>query len=439
VTDDASPRDSTDMPAASGSWVRSWGKDTALVLLSQASVTVMTSAISILLARSLDPADFGALSAFLSLSQALSLAVDVGLTTWLLRELSAVRASQSPAAADDATASLLRGSLQVNAVLGILLCALTGLVAAAAGLRAQLVALLVGLMLYVVLIAMSTALEAGLRSQRRLRLVVVTNIAEKATLAGGVVIVVVIGAPYAWLAVAYVVAGLTRVVLGHSFVLRPLGSGVRATRFSVIARSGAPFALNATAFNFVPRLDIPLVALFSTSSAAYFALGFQIFTTLTLIPVIGGSTLYPFAARLLHASSFRRVAAAFGVVGIAVAAVAIGLTPLLLPLIFGDNYQPAVAVTQVTLIALPLVFVGNGLMVGVYATHRERALLRRTLPGAVAGSIAVCVGQVLFGATGAAAGFVFRYVLFVGALLVTERGAQAGGEGQADRGHPAPS
>jgi O-antigen/teichoic acid export membrane protein len=138
---------------------------------------------------------------------------------------------------------------------------------------------------------------------------------------------------------------------------------------------------------------------------------------MTLIPVIGGSTLYPFVARRSEKISVYRVALGFALLGAAIALICIVVTPVLLPIVFGTRYKHAVPVTLVMLAALPLAFYSNGLMVAAYTEGRERALLRWTFAAALLGSAAVLAGQVAFGPTGAAAGFGLRLVLFSGGLV----------------------
>jgi O-antigen/teichoic acid export membrane protein len=274
-------------------------------------------------------------------------------------------------------------------------------------------------MAYVVLIAMATTLESGLRSQRRVRLVVVTNVAEKLTLLVCVLTSLAVHAGLSGVAGGYVAAGVLRVALDYSFVLRGTPRGYRDSRASImsVVRACAPFAVNAAAIVLVPRLDLPLVAVVSTTSAAYFAIGFQVFTTLAIIPVIGASTLYPFVAHHMKSVSLHRVALAFAAIGAVVTAIAIALAPLVLPVLFGNAYHRAVHITQLTLLSLPLVFYANGLLVGAYTGGQERTLLWRTLPAALVGSAAVLVGQLAYGTAGAALGFVLQYVLIVLAIL----------------------
>ena len=386
----------------------------------------MTTALSVILARSLNASDFGVFSAFLGLSQALSLTIDVGLATWLLRELSDLWISHPEDLAAAKASALLRGALSVNMRLGAAVAIATGIVGAVAGLSPALVALSVGLMAYVGLIAMATAMEAGLRARRRLRRVVASNLAEKLVLIGAIAGTVILGWGLIGIGVAYPLAGCVRVILDYVFALRgsPAKSGSRSPAFAALVRAAAPFALNSAAFSLVPRLDLPLVALVSTRSAAYFALGWQVYSTVTLLPVIGGSTLYPFLARHSKTISVQRIALGFGLVGLAISVVSVAIIPAVLPAVFGAQYASAVTVTQIMVAAMPLTFYANALMVAAYTAGREHALLRLTLPASLLGSAAVLVGAIAKGTMGAAIGFDLRLVFLTCSLLaLTQRPA----------------
>jgi O-antigen/teichoic acid export membrane protein len=87
---------SADPPAASfgrlrrhlPSWGREWAADSSFLLLSNIVTMLLTTTLAILIARNLDPEDWGAFSGFLALGLAVSIVVDFGLGTWLLREFS---------------------------------------------------------------------------------------------------------------------------------------------------------------------------------------------------------------------------------------------------------------------------------------------------------------------------------------------------------------
>ena len=104
------------------SWVRSWAADSAALLFSQAGAIVATSALAILLARYLGPKNWGIFSGVLGLSLALSVFVELGLTAWLLRELSQLWArdevESEPRTARIQAGQLVLSSLAANLALG---------------------------------------------------------------------------------------------------------------------------------------------------------------------------------------------------------------------------------------------------------------------------------------------------------------------------------
>src|SRR5918995_2095222 len=73
-------------------WARGWMSDSSQLLASQVLTVIATSFAAIMIARTLDPDDWGVFSAFLGLSIALTLVADFGIGTWLLRELSRLHA-----------------------------------------------------------------------------------------------------------------------------------------------------------------------------------------------------------------------------------------------------------------------------------------------------------------------------------------------------------
>lgn len=402
----------------SSHWVAAWVKDTGLILSSQLTVTAMTTVLTIVVARGLGPRDFGIFSGFVGLSQAFSLAVDVGVAAWLLRELSNTWADADVETARAMTSALLGDALGLNVVLGLPLVA--GFVCAGLvlGLSGQLVLLLAALMAYVVALAAASSLETALRAQRQVGKVVVASALEKGTLVAAATATLSLGFGFLGLSISYVLAGVVR--LAYSFAVT-LGtrSGTRfptRARVKAIARAALPFALNAAAFNFAPRLDMPLVTVISARAGSYFALAYQTVTAVVVIPVIASSTLYPFlAGRTGHA--LRDTTRVLGVAGLLCAVLGIALAPTAVPLLFGSEYEGAIGVTQCIFVALPFVFYANGLLVGLYTRERERSLLRATLPVAFTGSIAVAAGASIGGARGAALGYVFRYCMFTIVLI----------------------
>ena len=84
--------------------------------------------------------------------------------------------------------------------------------------------------------------------------------------------------------------------------------------------------------------------------------------------------------------------------------------------VFGDGYEEAVPVVQLMLFVMPFVYASNPLLAHLYTSGKEHSVLWATLAASVVGTAGIVVGQVSFGASGAAAGYVARQALFALAL-----------------------
>jgi O-antigen/teichoic acid export membrane protein len=89
----------------------------------------------------------------------------------------------------------------------------------------------------------------------------------------------------------------------------------------------------------------------------------------------------------------------------------------MIPLLFGEAYEPAVAVTQIMILATPFIYGNNILLAQLYTSRRERSVLGATIGTSIFGTGAIVVGQLTLGPTGAASGYVIRQVLFLVGLI----------------------
>jgi O-antigen/teichoic acid export membrane protein len=292
---------------------------------------------------------------------------------------------------------------------------LSGLGVLVVGLSAELALTLSALMTYTALAALSYGFEAALRAQRRVKLVLVGTLLEKVVLIGLAVAALLAGLGLLGLGVAYVLSGVARTVFTysltlHRFPLPPRWPGPLTAVRRV--RSSVPFALNFATLNMVPRLDLVLIAAFSTVSASYYAIGERIVNAAAMIPTVASMTLFPFLSRDAGRRSAAGAVGALGVLGLAAGAAGALLSPALIPFLFGDEYGGAVEVTQVMLLSLPFIFATNGLLTVVNVGRQERRVAKITGPAAIAGLAAILAGQALFGVIGASVAFALRQVMF---------------------------
>jgi len=397
------------------SWARGWLTDSSQLLVSQILTVIATSVAAIMIARTLEPDDWGVFSAFLGLSMALALVADFGIGTWLLRELSGLVAGGGETFAR--AGRLLSAGVVVNGAIALPL--VIGALAWSAFARpgADVTVALVCLLLYGALTAIGATLETYLRAGRRVRLVLAASLLEKGVLIVLLITVVLASAGLGAIGVAYVIAGLVRiafdgtVIFAHETIsfARPALAELRE-----LAVSSMPIALNTASLNLVPRLDTLVLLILSATSAGWFAVGERAIGPALLVPATLGASLYPFMAG--HAA--RRVApwklsGGLGLVGVGLAALGIVLAPFLIPLLFGEAYDDAVPVVQVMLLVVPIVYATSPLLVIAYTHGRERTLLLPILCLSLAGTVAIVAGQLAGGPTLAAAGYVARSALFL--------------------------
>ena len=408
-------------------WARDWAADSSFLLLSQVLTVTLTSVLAIVIARGLDPADWGTFSAFLGLGLAVSIVVNFGLGTWLLRELSKLwaDAEMSPAEARARASWLSTHAFVVSAAIG------TAAVCAAvaytlAGGRASLTVITGGLLTYGALLGMANGLDAYLRSCRRIRLLVAFTVTEKALLVALVVVVVLTGLGISWIAVAYVIAGTVRLALvafavftgDHLSFVRLRWDAVRE-----VASGSFPFALNTASLNVIPRLDSFVLLTISATSAGYFATGERVLGPALLVPVALSTTLYPFLSREARGDRTARVfSGLLATAGFAVAISGALLAPMLVPWIFGEQYRSSIAVVQVMLFVLPFVYASNPLLAHLYIAGREHTVLRLTIIASLLGTVAIVAGQLISGPVLASAGLVLRQVVILAALVTLQIG-----------------
>ena len=389
--------------------------DSAQLLFSQALTVLATSVAAITIARTLEPEDWAIFSAFVGLSLALTLVADLGVSGWLLRELSALVADGQHR--PGGVSQLVSSGIVINGLVAIplLVAATVWTISARPG--AQTSVALLSLLTYGALTTSANGLEAYLRARREVRIVLSASLLEKGVLIVLVLASVILGAGIAAIGLAYLVAGVSRIAFDGFFVFgRQRLTFIPPRRDDVwnVARASLPFALNGAAFNLAPRLDTFVLISMSTTSAAWFAIGDRVLGPALLVPSTLASALYPFmAAHAAKRTSPWKLAGALGALGAALAAIGIVLAPILVPLVFGEAYGDAVSVVQVMLLSVPLVYATSPLLVIAYSHGRERSLLIPTVGTSLAGTLAIVVGQAAGGPVLAGAGFVARFGLFL--------------------------
>jgi len=416
-------------------WTRFWLTDSAVLLASQALTMVATSVAAVLIARQLDPREWGVFAGFLGLSVALSVVVQFGMSAWLLRELS--RQFADEAEGGNATEShILNSALLVNAALAVVTLVAGAVAAELWHLERDVEVALLSLLAYGGLAAASTLFEADLRARRRLGRVAAANFLEKYLLLSIVASIAALHGSVALIGLAYVGAGLARLAVVQRGVGDRVRGGSRAPAWRLVphvVRGSFPFALTDGCLNVVPKLDALLLLSLSATSAGFFALGDRILGPPLVLQSVLSITLFPFFAR----KGEQRVqawllAAVLAVVGALAAVVLFVTAPALVPFLFGEKYVDAVPAVRVFSLTLPLVFASGPLRVFAFSRYREGRVVAVVFIASIAGTAAIVTGQWAYGVVAAAGGYVLRHVFFLAGLVwICARAREAGSRSEA--------
>jgi O-antigen/teichoic acid export membrane protein len=374
--------------------------------------------LAILLARSLGPSEWGLFSGLLGLSLALGTFIDLGLGTWLLRDLSALRTQPATTSRETQVESSRRliGAFAANIAIGSVLIVVALIATLRMRTDVETVIALVALIIYTIFLTSSNCLEAFFRAERKLGKVVTAIILEKfllLSLAGGVLL---LGHGLLAIGLVYLCGGLARLIyIGLTLFARerlPLLLPAMADVRRVIA-AGIPFAMGTVALNVIPRLDTILIAGFSATYAGYFALGDRITGPALIVPFVAGAALYPFFSREAPKPDVAwKISGGMMAIGATAAIIGAVLAPVLVPLVFGHQYSDAVVVVQLMLFILPFLYGSNPILTYTYARGSERQVQLVTFIASLLGTAAIIAGLLMFGAVGAAAGYVLRHILF---------------------------
>lgn len=412
-------------------WIGSWARDGALLLVSQFTAVLATTLLAILLTRGLGPSEWGIFAGLLGLSLAFSAVVNFGVSAWLLRELSQLWIDHD--SSEDETrrsvGQLIGGGLLLNTSLGTVLFAGTLVIALASGLKFTLTVALLCLTVYAALSGIAGGFEPFFRARRKLRFVVIGLLLEKTLLVGLAALAVAVGLGIPGIALMYLIAGLAKTVF---YGLNIFPSDLIRASFDVTSlkraiREAMPFVLNGASLNIIPRFDTFILATISATAAGYFAIGDRLLGPAIMIPWVMTSALYPFLARERgRPAAGRKLLVIFAAAGTILALFGVLLAPTLIPLMFGEAYEPAIKVTQVMLLAIPFIYGNNVLLTQLYTSGRERSVLGATIGASLIGTVAIVGGQLAIGAVGAASGYVSRQILFSVGLLALASGHPSG-------------
>ncbi|HLD81966.1 MAG TPA: flippase [Patescibacteria group bacterium] len=177
------------------------------------------------------------------------------------------------------------------------------------------------------------------------------------------------GFPLPFLVVAILISSIfnffySAILLYRKFHIRLLPRLQRSTLVFLL-KIGAPFLLFGILMRVYGYIDtVLLYRMTSNVDVSYYAAAYKITFALTFVPAAFGSTLYPaFSEYFVTAKdklvgTFERSMVYLLMICAPIAVGGIVLADVLIPFIYGPNYQPAIPALQILMIALVFIFLG---------------------------------------------------------------------------------
>ncbi len=383
-----------------------------MVLFTQGSALVVTTALAVVIARTLGPAEYGIFAAFLGIGMTLSRFIDAGLATWLLREFSrrssTVHEDRSRRTEDG---SLLSAAMVAQSILFIVGTAAAVGVVLVIGIGGGLLATCVGLIAYTSFATAAGGIETIFRARRRYRVIVWTTILEKLALLCGVLLAASMEASIVPIVAVYALVGGAK-VLAVAVIAERTGyvafQWVPPRRALALLRRSGPLALTSIATS-LRRLDVTLVSAFSPAAGGLYGVADRIVTATYIVPNSAASALFPVLGN--HGDQFgasRRASLALAAAGLVVAVVGVVTAEPLIALLFGSEFSGAVPVLQLLFIATPAMYLSGPVTTGLVTAGRYRDIYLITVPAMVGGLLLIPLGYLAFGIEGAALAVLLR-------------------------------
>jgi PST family polysaccharide transporter len=395
------------------------GRGLLMNLLSLAGGYLLVRLVSFLttlfIAKALGPAAFGTLAAGLALAVVASVVANLGLDEYIAREVARGQAGQSSTLGD----ALILKLLAVPAgALGILVCAAA---------LPQAMPLALCLLLYSLLQSYLLLICAIFRGLERMEMQAFLLGLQILLIAAGTLVAVQSTHQTLAVAACYLPATAATLVIGYALLVR---HGPRPhyrwqpAAWRSLLRTAFPFGLNFVGALLYDRLALVMITVGSGAVAAgWFNAACTIILALASIPALLLAAVYPRLA--VAARGDRRTVAALAsgltrytlIIGLALALALEVLAATIVPVLYGRQYLPAVALLGVLAWSLPGIFLTVTLVGVLEANDRQWSCalgIGGALLAAIPGSLAAAR---LWGYPGATASYMICHLALAGIMV----------------------
>jgi O-antigen/teichoic acid export membrane protein len=369
---------------------------------------------SLVLIRAVGPGEFGAFTVGLTLAMLFGLCVNPGVDDFLVREIAG--------APEDA------GALVGDAVLLRLAALPLGLLAGAALDAATQAG---GMYLFLAVFGAGQAylllMGAILRGRRRMRQQALLLSLHMGMIGVGTIGAALLTHSVVWVAAVYAAATVVALVQGYVLLAR-LGIRPRyrwrPARLTRLVRASVAFGVTLVGVLLLDRQTLLYLDLMrGHADAAGFGSVYNLALALSHVPMAAAAAALPVMTRLARQSApdfeivARNLVRYTVMLAIAAAAALHLLAPMLVPRLFGPDYEPAVPVLRIVAFSIPPWFLSLVLITVLEAAHQQRSGALSVLQALVVASPVAVLAIWLFGLQGAAVAYVGGHVVLMVLLL----------------------
>jgi O-antigen/teichoic acid export membrane protein len=342
---------------------------------SQVVSSLIAMALMIAVSRVLGDVEFGRLYLALTFVTIVGVAVDLGVSQVMTREVARERAL---------TRSYLRRAVVVVGVVGT--CLYVALIAAVQSLftpEVRTLVLILGLL--VVVEGFALILAAVFQAHERMAVPALTRVAANALSLIVAVPLLITGHGVATVAIVLVLAAAARVAVQAFAVRRLEGFHLTAPMqpaWRGLLLAGLPFLAAQALGLFVARVNVLVLGMAAAEAAVgWYAAAARVMESLNFIPVVLTMATFPVLSRLWSRSrsefetTVRKMLHLLLIVTVPVSVTLFALAPDIIGFLFTPEYAAAVPVLRIQAVSLALIFVDFLLVCVLMSVGRERLWL----------------------------------------------------------------
>jgi len=371
--------------------------------------------ISIWMARFFGPAVYGQWAFALSFVTLFSVFADFGFSTLTIRELARDK-SKSAQYIDDI--------LVMKLILGIITLGLIALFIQFLGKELEIVKLVYFLGIYTVLNTFASFFQSIFRANEKMEYETLCRIIQSISLLGLVAFFIFKKGSILIISYAYIGAALTGIIISLIAVWRYFSKFFLKVDFKTckeILKEAWPFALSVFFSAIYFKIGtIILSILKNNQSVGFFYASYNLIMVIFLIPDYLSISVYPYFSQLflknkkILINSFFKLLKIFFFMGIIISFLIILLSPFLIRIIYGNEYQESINNLQILSVSIIFYFLAYFIGKILFSVNMQRYTLKIQFFSTIISIISNIILVFYFGSLGASFSFLISGIILTG-------------------------